>query len=80
MKTYTVILRDTTGCELYRTECEGLRAAKDKARYIATEEFVRHVECDADYTHAQWGSDRVEVTDDGDYVVFDLPVAIGVAK
>lgn len=76
MKSYTVILRDRNDCELYRTECEGLKTAKDKARYILTDEFVQHVECSRETSHDDWGSDRVEVTNEADEIVFDLHLPV----
>ena len=68
MKTYTITLRDADGFEAYSTEREGIKAAKEAAKHLTSDQFYRDTES------TRHAGDRVEVTNEAGEIVFDLEV------
>lgn len=62
MKYFTAILYSRDDCEIDRcSDCEGIKAAKERARYMLSDEFARMSET----THARLETKKVAVFADG---------------
>lgn len=69
MKTYTIKLKDKDGYVIEQRTEEGRKAADETARYLISDEFARR---GAESTHEALGTDRVEVSNSADEIVFDI--------
>lgn len=69
---YNVILRDSKGYEISSREAEGLKKAKESAKYLASEDYARVCES----SHETMDSSRVEVVNDDGECVWDMEVAV----
>ena len=72
MASYSVVLFDIGGNETYRTECDNLKSAKAKAREISGDAWLQHAEENPIASHADYGSESIQVIDNAGNCVFDI--------
>jgi hypothetical protein len=72
LKTYTIKLKDKDGNVIEQRTEEGRVASIAVARYLISDEFARR---GAESTHEALGTDRVEVSNPADEIIFDIQLA-----